>query len=79
MIAASDLFVQISADRIASATSNFGGMIENPMKYDLVPCDVDGISGWRGSGGGSRCAGAQERQIPKIQISGVRDLMSPKK
>jgi hypothetical protein len=45
MIAASDLLVQISAERIASATSNFGGMIENPMKYDLVPADATAGSG----------------------------------
>jgi hypothetical protein len=73
MIAASDLFVQISADRIASATSNFGGMIENPMKYDLVPDDVDGTSGWRCSG--SRWAGAHEMQMAKIQTRGAREVI----
>src|SRR2546423_13503242 len=40
MIAASALFVQTSADLMATPTSGLGGMIEKPMKYDLVPCDV---------------------------------------
>src|SRR5256714_3714672 len=51
MIAASALFVQTSADLMAMPTSGLGGMIEKPMKYDLVPCDVTS---------GSRAARAHE-------------------
>src|SRR5437868_7748112 len=68
MIAASERLVQISADLMATLTSGFGGMIEKPMKYDLVPCD--GTSGARG-------AGAHAISIAVTTVAGVRaDLIT---
>src|SRR5205814_1536586 len=63
MIAASERLVQISADLMATLTSGFGGMMEKPMKYDLVPCD--GTSGARG-------AGAHAISIAVTTVAGVR-------